>query len=440
MKQYFRSRILAATAFTLLAGMSAASAEVRVKSKKLDVTADIGVGFQGDNLSKLRLTVKPQAKVGLKKGVDLNVAARVELADDETGLGDTSSFSDLSAPFLDEREAKLHLDAFNVVIRKSRTRLILGKQIVAWGALDGIRVTDVVSPADLRESVATEHRPERLPIWAARIQTKIKGTSFDFIFSPDPTTNQVAEHGDLFSRKAPRFIGGFQASDTAGVTIERESRNSYLKDAVYAVRVGKNIGEIESHLSVVSGPVQDPIFAIEQNQQTGPTILLTHPRRTLVGVDFVRPIGSFVARFEAAYLNNHPFNELTPAGPVPIREDRVQVGGGFDWSAPGGIFVNAQLFADHVFNEQTALTRPSTDLVSTFRASHTFNNDKIEFRTEWLNSYTDGDGLLRFDLYRTLGERYRIGLGTDIFYGSDDGIFGQFSDRSRLRFQVKATY
>ncbi len=431
---------LAATAFSTSLGVTAASAEIRVKSKKLEAIVDVGVGFNGQQPSKLRFTAKPQVKIGLRKRVDLNVATRLEFADDETGLGDTSSFSDLSAPFLDEQNAKIYLDQLNLLIRKSKTRFILGKQVVAWGVLDGIRITDAVNPVDLRESVATEHRPERVPIWAARLQTKVKDTNIEFVFAPDPTTNQVAERGDLFSRAAPRFLGGFQASDTAGLVVQREGRNEYLKDAVYAIRVGKNIGAFESHLTVISGPVQDPIFVVQQVPENSPVVLLTHPRRTLIGVDLVRPIGSIVARFEAAFSENHPFNEQTPAGPTPVREDRLVIGGGMDWNAPGGFFVNAQLFADRVFNEEQNLTRPTTDVISTLRASRTFSNDKMEFRTEWLNSYTDGDGLVRFDLYRELGENYRVGVGADIFYGSDDGIFGQFSEQSRVRFQVKATF
>ena len=427
-------------ALTGAQGLTTAAADIRIKSQKLEITSDFAVEFDDGNFAKQRLAVTPSAKIGLRKGIGLNISGQIEYANDEVGLGDTSSFSNLSEPIVDDRTLQASLSAFNLTVRKSKTRFTVGKQIVAWGALDGFRITDVVNPVDLRESIATENRPIRLSIWGARLKTSLGNTDLDVFYAPDPTTNQVANRSDTFSRSATRFLGGFQASEVTGIRVVREPRDSLTQDAVYAVRIGRQIGETDSHFTFVSGPVQDPILKIGSEPNGEQLVLLDHPRRDLFGVDFVRPIGSLVGRLEASYAPDHPFNDATSLGPSKIRRDRITLGAGVDWKAPGSFFINSQIVADHIVDAPNSLSRPDLDLISSVRASRMFDNDKMEFRAEWLNSYTDSDGLIRFDIFKDLGESYRVGVGTDIFYGNSEGIFGQFSDASRLRLQLKATF
>lgn len=51
-------------------------------------------------------------------------------------------------------------------------------------------------------------------------------------------------------------------------------------------------------------------------------------------------------------------------------------------------------------------------------------------RAEWLNSFTDTDGLVRLEFSRSLDDRFTTFLGGDIFYGSSRGLFGQLSRKN----------
>ena len=44
----------------------------------------------------------------------------------------------------------------------------LGRQFVIWGAADGVRVTDLVSPMDMTEFLAQDYDDIRMPVNALR--------------------------------------------------------------------------------------------------------------------------------------------------------------------------------------------------------------------------------------------------------------------------------
>jgi len=111
--------------------------------------------------------------------------------------------------------------------------------------------------------------------------------------------------------------------------------------------------------------------------------------------------------------------------------DRIVGGVGADFSGPLGTYVNVQLIADHVSSDRE-LVRPRTDVISTLRIQKDFADNLHSLRAEWLNSFTDADGLVRLDFSRRIDDRFSIFLGGEIFYGSSRGIFGQFSERSRV--------
>ena len=95
--------------------------------------------------------------------------------------------------------------------------------------------------------------------------------------------------------------------------------------------------------------------------------------------------------------------------------------------------MNAQIAVDHIASAPAGLVRPDTDVIVTLRAQRRWHNDRTEARAELLSSLTDGDGVLRLDVRRTVTDRVRARAGADLFFGPSDGIFGQFREVSRFR-------
>jgi hypothetical protein len=257
------------------------------------------------------------------------------------------------------------------------------------------------------------------------MQAIIGRVDLDLVFAPDPTVNQLAEPDAAFFPQAPRFLAGLQPAGPLP-PILREDRGDLIGDATIGARISYRLDATDLRVSLVRGIDQDGIPVFD-----GERIELRHPRRHTIGLEFVRQFGGFVGRLETAWTPDARFVVAGTLGTETDRVDRIVGGLGADFSGPFGSYVNVQLIADHV-SSQRALVRPRTDLISTLRIQKDFEDNLHTVRAEWLNSFTDSDGLVRLELSRRLDDRFWFFFGGDIFYGSSRGIFGQFSDKSRI--------
>jgi len=286
-------------------------------------------------------------------------------------------------------------------------------------------VVDTVSPARLTEGLAREPRPDRIPIWAARVQAIAGSFDFDFVVAPDPTVNQFPEPGAAFFPTAPRFLAGLQPTGPLP-PITREDRGDLIDDATVGARISYRLDATDFRLSFLRGVDQDGIPVFD-----GQAIELRHPVRHTIGFEFVRQFGAVVGRLESAWTPDARFVVADTFGTQTAEADRIISGIGADFSGPLETYVNAQLIVDHVSSDQE-LVRPQTDVISTLRIQKDFEDDLHSARIEWLHSFTDADGLVRAEIERRLDDQFSIFVGGDLFYGSRDGIFGQFSDASRI--------
>lgn len=423
--------------FGLLAQAGLSAADAQTITPRIEIHADFAAASDLERLAQRRLTAKPSLRARLSRSLTLNLAGRLELADDDTGLGDLSGYSDASRPLIDEDDTRLEIDTATLAWRAGRTRITAGKQTVAWGALDGLRVTDAFNPIRLREGVAIPNRPDRISLWGLRVRAPIAGYRLDAAFAPDPTVNQIAAPGEAFAPTAPRFRGGLPASAPLPA-LQRDDRDNALEDAVAGLRIGRDIAGLEAHVAIVSGPQHDPVL---RSPTPGAPVVLAHDRRTLIGVDAVKTLGPVIARAEAAIVPEERFNTVTStsAGPVlgEVARGRWLAGVGADWNAPADVFFNAQLAVDYVGDAPSTLVRPATDVIATLRAQRGFHNDATELRAELLAALRDGDGVWRLDVARTITDAVNVVAGADIFFGDRGGLFGQYRDVSRLRFGLR---
>jgi hypothetical protein len=410
---------LVAALCALAAGLGGTAASAQ------SVDGGLAVALDEDGLAKASVLIEPEASIALGSGIEAVMSLRIEAAGSDTGTGSRSGFSPISAPLLKGNDLRLEIDEFCISIPAGALEFTLGKQEIAWGSIDGARIVDTVSPARLTEGLARDPRPDRIAIWAARMQAIIGKFDLDVVFAPDPTANQLAEPGAAFFPQAPRFLAGLQPAGPLP-PIRRDSRGDLIGDATIGTRLSWRLDATDLRASIVRGIDQDgvPVF-------DGREIALRHPRRHTIGFEFVRQFGGFVGRLETAWTPDARFVVAGTNGTQVAEADRIVGGVGADFSGPLGTYVNVQLIADHVASER-ALVRPRTDIISTLRIQKDFDDNLHALRAEWLNSLTDTDGLVRLELSRRIDDRFAIFLGADIFYGTARGIFGQFSERSRM--------
>lgn len=366
----------------------------------------------------------------------LDARVRLELADDETGLGTLETYSPISRPVIDEDAVRLELEQFTATRRGRGWTLTLGKQSVAWGVLDGIQITDRFDATSSRDFIFVEPRPDRIARWGARWQGGIGPIEADIALHIDPTVTQLPASGDRFEPTAPRLVAGLNRTAAAESGINFETRSAYLEDATFGLRVSQRFPRLTISGLVISGP--DHEAAIASAPGTG--VELRYPRRTLYGATAEWAVGPAVFRFEAAHIPNQSVN-LDGAWPPEITErGRWLVGIASDFDLPNRWFANIQIGYDRIETSDIKAARPDLDLIYTLRISRRFGNNRNRVSAELIGSATDSDGVFSTGIERQVNDHLLLIAGFDVIYGSSNGLFGQFRDTDQIWVRAKFSY
>ncbi len=431
---FLRGCFSGAVASLVLWGGAGAQAEF---SGRLQTEYWTGVDFDEGRHVLSRFSVKPDAEWRFSRRWRAEVALRIEVADDDTGLGSKDTYSGAARPVLRSDDARLEIDEAVLAYRRRDLRITLGKQTTPWGVLDGVRVTDRFDAVRLRDFVLTETRPERISRWGVRARKKVAGFGVDASFAFDPTVNQFANIGDAFEPTAPRFRGGAPA-EVGTPSVAVSDRDRYWADATYGARISKTFGPATASVLAFSGPDTDPVFSPTSAPDGAPGVALLFPRRELYGGTLDIAAGPTVLRLEAAHIPDQPVNTLTSEPLSFSSRPRTLAGLGVDWNAPADIFLNGQLAVDHIDEADEPLVRPETDVIATVRAQRRFAHDNWTVKAEYIGSLNDGDGAFRPSVEYRVNDTVRLAAGIDALFGDRDEQFGQYRNQSRAWLRISA--
>lgn len=421
----------------LLLAAALAEAGPQLESQRHQLALWSAVRTDDGEVSLARLSASSEWRWRFGDRWQAELGARLELADDDTGLGTVRTFAPGSRPLIDSEHARLEIDTATLSRQGAGQQIVLGKQVVAWGVLDGLRVTDRFAPVRLRDFVLTEVRPERISRWGVRVRQRALDGWFDFAVALDDTVDQLPNPGDTFSPLAPRSRAGLPLDAVAPPLVVAD-RGHAPSDATIGLRFSRGLAAGSFSVLVLDGPDTEPRFT----PQADGTVRLDYPRRSLFGATFEASAGAFVWRAELAHIPDQPVNRSGSAGLLIDREARTLAGIGLDWRGEDGLFVNAQLGIDHL-NEgasDAALVRPQTDWIGTVRVQKSLLQDTIILRAEWIGSLADGDGAFRPSVEWALNDTLRLGAGIDWLHGQPDELFGQFRDQSRAWLRLTASF
>lgn len=406
------------------------------------VSLDYRAAAQLDNtdITLSRFSANTQTRFNLNRQWSAQLDTRVEIADDDTGLGASNGYASLNSPLIDDDNTRVEIDRAYVQWRKQAHSLTLGKQVTPWGVLDGIQITDRFDPVRRRDFVFTDNRPDRLARWGARWRNKLGDLSIDTSFAIDGTVSQQADIGALFFNTSSRFTGGLDISNTA-VAISTQTRSHALKQSTLGVRFSYPVGQGDLSLLSFRGPDTDPILSLQNRLPTKPiAVELAFKRRTLYGASYDVTLGETVLRAEMAYIPDQTVNILSNTPLQTTEVQRLLVGFGLDWNAPKQWFLNMQLAIDYIDSDAFTLLRPSTDTVVTLRVQRTFFNSRLLFKGELLGTLNQGDGVIRPELAFEYTDKLTLRAGVDRLFGDENGQFGQFKQQSRIWFAATYTF
>ena len=395
---------------------------------KLNTTASYwaGVEYEGGETAINRLSVNSNLKKRWGRRLQLDFEATLDWADDEAGLGSTSAFAPLSSPLVETEQFRAEIERAELRYRHKEFSVTLGKQVLAWGVLDGLRIADRADPVRLRDFVLAERRPERLGRWGVRVRSNLGETSLDVAALFDNTGDQAPALGGAFFPTAARSLGGFDAGALGSLgELIVEDRGHGLSQTTWALKLGRRIGAYDVQVIGLHGPDTQPVIAPLSATEIG----LRYLTRSLAALTLQRALGSTVVRFETAYIPDQSVN-LSDLG-QQAQVGRLLAGVGIDFRLAGGWFVNAQLGLDQLERAGAGYARPRTDLIGTLRVQRSYVQDRLQLKSELIGSVQDGDGFLGVSIGWQFSDKLKGAIGTDVLFGRPDELFGQFENRSR---------
>lgn len=329
-------------------------------------------------------------------------------------LKDRTGF-DLREAYLDHREAHWGLR--------------LGRQLVIWGAADGVRITDIVSPMDMTEFLAQDYDDIRMPVNALRF----------FVFNEQMKFELVA---------VPTFQGYILPTDAANPwsvlpkdmpVVWNDSRQPAFKlsNTEYGGRLSFTLPGIDFAFAALHTWNKMPVLHYEPSA-TGVTVSPSYYRMGFVGGDFSKPLGQFVLRGEVAFNISKHFTYEQSVAPTPQKGfNTANWLLGADWYAPNEWTVMAQFSSESIFVYEKYIAQPNHTSLATFSISKRLLNSTLQVSDFTYFDLNQGGWFSRFAADYALSDQIHLMAGYD-WFGGDKGMFGMYKNNSEM--WVKGKY
>lgn len=284
-----------------------------------------------------------------------------------------------------------------------------GRQIIAWGVADGLRLTDVISPMDYTEFLAQDYDDIRIPVGGIRLRYSQENWNVEAVAVPASSFFELPTDPDN-----PWSVGA--------IPISAEPRRK-LCNMEYGGRLSVFLSGIDFTLSALHTWNKMPVI------YNG---IGVYRRMTMLGADMSKPIGKFVIRGEVAEY----FDEAQQSAGVSEVPRAASTNAliGLDWYASDNWSFSAQYAHKYVnygslHNTGLATLRISKDLLHNTLALQSFAYIDV----------TNGGIFNRLSADYALNDQLHAILGYDYFH-ADSGSFAVYDKNSELWLKLKYSF
>ena len=370
---------------------------------------------------KLQLMIEPELETAI--GEDSSITTIVRL---RTDAKDNLSPGDHNQAELRE----LYLDT-----SIDDSIVILGKQQVVWGKSDGLKVLDIVNPQDFREFILDDFEQSRIPLWTANAEIPISNVTLQLLLLPDQTYHQFASAGSSYQFTSPIIIP--PTPPGANVVLNSTTTpNNTLKDADAGFRLSTFTHGWDLTFNYLYHYDDTPVLFRTINVTAAGLSISIDPQYKcthLIGGTFSNTFGDLTLRGEVGYLTDKyvsTTNPLDTDGVVKTGELKYVLG--FDWYGLTDTILSTQVFQTYLDNYKPGMTRDELNTQITFLIKQDYMNETLHAEVLLLQDIDYEDGMVRPKLTYEYSDEVNIYVGADIFYGNEDGMFGQFKETDRV--------
>ena len=436
-------RLAAAIAAVLALGTGASEPGAGVGAAARPLTAEVGVewavGTHDGASQKLELRIEPTLKLDLPGNFQLGAIGRLrgDAFDRlEPGAPRELDVAPYTRPVDFGDRVALELRELYVQGKLGPAWLRAGKQQVVWGQADGLKVLDVIDPQDFREFILPNFEDSRIPLWTLNGEIPIGPAQLQLLWIPDPSAHHLPPQDGSFAFTAPRLVGPRPPPGVAVDLRDPDLPDDGLRDSDAGARLTTfwHGFDLSANALWHWDDIPIPFRSIDLAGAMPSVRVEPGYRRTAVlGGSASNAFGNLTVRAEAAYTTRR----FLPVDDPNDRDGVAQTGEfgavlGFDWYGIPETLLSAQVFQTVLTDHPSGLLRDRIDTNVTLLARRQFRNETLTIETIWIHNLNQGDGLLRPKASYELRDDLQIWFGVDLFYGTRDGVFGEFGRDDRV--------
>jgi len=223
------------------------------------------------------------------------------------------------------REAYLDIYLSNMDLR-------IGKQEIIWGKADGVFITDIVSPKDLRNFLMPDFDEIRMGVTGIKADYYIGNNTLEFVWLPIFIPSQTPESGSIWY-VTPSFSVPVDY-DTSKEDVKTTLKNSDVFAKFSALTSFLDF-EIMAGYAWDDEPTIHKIKSIDPttHQLTKITIIPEYHRLGIIGGSFSTTLAGFVLRGESAFYYDKYFQSNDPSlAEGVVKKNYLDYLIGLDWT------------------------------------------------------------------------------------------------------------
>jgi hypothetical protein len=412
--------------------------------------ADGSLYFSNSYISELKYLTKQESLQSFSHQLEsefeytsrhysLNAIFRM-FADTEDNLSfsvdELDNYSDASKPYVEDKYG-LNLRELYATFYVRNHTLKLGKQQVAWGETDGIRILDIINPLDYREFLLKDSDDIRIPIWMLNYLVEIDSAQLQLLLIPDNTTSHLSTRDYMVTTpiSSPAYISQGDVDKVTSMQYSEPDQGVKSWDRAVNVSFSTQFGDF----SLVYINQLNDIPVVESAYIDGEIHARQFfYRRNVGGVSYSTALDSWVLRSELAYSDARYVHLDQPGG--LDKRSAFDFAIALDWSGLDDTTVTLQVSQDIVSGKGGSLTRDKVESTAAVVWDQYFINQTYQLRLLRLASLNRYDTMTTVDLDWLVQDNFTLGVGLDYFSGDRQGTFGQYKDVSRARITLEYTF
>lgn len=322
----------------------------------------------------------------------------------------------------------------------------LGKQQVVWGQADGLKILDVVNPQSYREFILDDFDASRIPLWMVNVEFPIgEDDSLQILWIPDTSYHEFAAAGTTFEITSPLSVPRAPAGVSVSGFNERKP-SSMLGDSDVGLRYASFYQGWDLTFNYLYHYQDTPVLYQQLDLSDINNISVgldsIYERNHLIGATASNVFGDTTFRAEVGYSSD-TFNLIDSATPLAIAHNGIWQSAeissvvALDWQGLEDTMISVQYFQSYLVDYDHSVIRPQQNNIFSLLYKQSFENEVWELEVLALHGLDQDDGSIQSKLSYMLQSDIKLSVGSDVFYGGQQGLFGQFKDKDRLTFNLE---